>query len=247
MLAGGELALALAIVALGAAALGSVGFGLGLVTSPVLLQLLAVKDTVVIINFLIAAVLLLALLQTWRHLRPRASAGLIIGGVAAAPLGALALEWADLSALKILIGAVIVLLGLASLREVRLPLASHAATGPVFGFVTSFLVTASGIGGPLAGVYALAQRWPPPEIRATLSVFFLTSSLTAIGLYGGAGLITRTTLANVGLLLPAVAVGFGLAALLVSRLNQRAFRYAMTAMVLLGGGTLLARELAGWW
>lgn len=247
MLAGGELALALAIVVVGAAALGSVGFGLGLVTSPVLLQLLDVKDTVIIVNFLIAAVLLLVLLQTWRHLRPRASAGLIIGGWAAAPLGALALNWADPSALKILIGAVIVLLGLVSLREVRLPLAAHPATGPVFGFVTSLLVTASGIGGPLAGVYALAQRWPPPQIRATLAVFFLTSSLTAIGLYGGGGLITRTTLANVGLLLPAVLLGFGLAVLLVRRLNQRAFRYAMAAMVLLGGSTLLARELAGWW
>ena len=74
---------------------------------------------------------------------------------------------------------------------------------------------------------------------------FTVSSLVAVVLYALTGLYTRETLINMGMLLPGLLVGFGIASLLVGRLNERAFRYVVIVLVLLGGGMLLGRELLG--
>ena len=43
------------------------------------------------------------------------------------------------------------------------------------------------------------------------------------------------TLANLGVLTPGVLVGFGIAGILVRRLNERMFRYVVIVLVVLGG------------
>ena len=243
MLTGFELAAAIAIVTLGGVVLGAVSFGLGMVAAPVLLILLGAKPTVVIINTFIVIQLSLVLSRTWRHLDFPVSKGLIIGGLAAAPLGVFVLNIADPGVLRIVIGVVIVVLGLLNLRELNLPIASFPGSGAVYGFVTCLAVTAISIGGPLGGVYAVAQRWPTETVRASLAAMFSFSSLIAVALYASTGLYTRDTLLNIGLLLPGLLVGFGVASLLVSRLNRQAFRYVVILLVVMGGGMLIGREL----
>ena len=51
-------------------------------------------------------------------------------------------------------------------------------------------------------------------------------------------LVERTDVAPVGLL-----AGFGMASLLVRWINERAFRYVATAVIIAGGAVLLGREL----
>ena len=245
MLTGAELALALLAVTAGGVVLGTVSFGLGMVAAPALLLLLGAKPTVVIINTFIAVQLSLVLSRTWRHLDWPATRGLILGGLAAAPLGVFVLNIAEPGLLRVIIGAVIVLLGLLNLRDWRLPIATFRGAGTLWGFVTCLAVSAISIGGPLAAIYAIAQRWPAPTVRAALAAMFTLSSLTAAILYAATGLYDRDTLINTGLLLPGLLVGFGIATLLVGRLNERAFRYVVIALVVLGGGMLLAREVWG--
>ena len=66
--------------------MGTVGFGLGMVATPVLLLFLDVKSAVVVVNFLIALLLAMVLTRTWRHLDLKLSGGLVLGGVAATRL-----------------------------------------------------------------------------------------------------------------------------------------------------------------
>ena len=245
MLSGVELAIAIVAVTVGGVVLGAVSFGLGMVASPVLLILLGAKPTVVIINTFIVVQLSLVLSRTWRHLDLPLTKGLILGGMAAAPLGVFVLNIADPAMLRILIGVVIVVLGLLNLRELRFPIATFPGSGSLYGFVTCLAVTAISIGGPLGGVYAVAQRWPTQTVRASLAAMFTISSLLAVALYAITGLYTRETLINMGMLLPGLLVGFGIASLLVGRLNQQAFRYVVIVLVVLGGGMLLAREILG--
>ena len=245
MLTGVELAIAIAAVTVGGVVLGAFSFGLGMVASPVLLILLGAKPTVVIINTFIVIQLSLVLSRTWRHIDLPVSKGVILGGIAAAPLGVFVLNIAEPGVLRIIIGAVIVALGLLNLRELRIPIATFPGSGSVYGFVTCLAVTAISIGGPLGGVYAVAQRWPTATVRASLATMFTVSSLVAVVLYALTGLYTRETLINMGMLLPGLLVGFGIANLLVGRLNERAFRYVVIVLVLLGGGMLLGRELLG--
>jgi uncharacterized membrane protein YfcA len=245
VLTGVELAVAIVMVTLGSVVLGTVSFGLGMVASPALLLLLGAKPTIVLINSMITINLSLVLLRTWRHLDFRVSRGLILGGLAAAPLGVLVLNVADPGLLRIIIGVVIVTLGLLNLRETQLPIATFPGSGLFYGFVTALSVTAISIGGPMGAVYAIAQRWPTQTVRAALAAMFTISSGMAVVLYAVTGLYTRDTLINLGMLVPGLLVGVGIASLLVGRLNERVFRYVVIVLVVAGGGMLLARELLG--
>ena len=243
MLTGAELAVAIVMVTLGSVVLGTVSFGLGMVASPALLLLLGAKPTIVIVNTMIAINLSLVLLRTWRHLDFKVSRGLILGGLAGAPMGVFVLNVAEPGLLTIIIGVVIVTLGLLNLRENPLPIVTFPGSGLFYGFTTCLAVTAISIGGPLGGVYAIGQRWPTQTIRAALAAMFVSSSGMAVVLYAFTGLYDRDTLVNLGMLVPGVVLGVGIASLLVGRLNERAFRYVVIVLVVAGGGMLLAREL----
>ena len=245
MLTGVELAVAVVMVTLGSVVLGTVSFGLGMVASPALLLLLGAKPTIVLVNSMIAINLSLVLLRTWRHIDFRLSRGLILGGLAGAPIGVFVLNVAEPGLLRIIIGVVIVALGLLNLRENPLPIVTFPGSGLFYGFITCLAVTAISIGGPLGGVYAIAQRWPTQTIRAALAAMFVSSSGMAVVLYAFTGLYDRDTLVNLGMLTPGLLLGVGIASLLVGRLNERAFRYVVIALVVAGGGMLLARELLG--
>ncbi len=245
MLTGPELFFGILAVIAAATVIGTVGFGFGLVAVPVLLLYLEPQQAVVVSNSLIAIMMAMVLVRTWRHLKLRASIGLVLAGIAATPIGVLALNSASPSALRITIAIAIISLGLFSLSSVQLPFAQRRPAGPIFGFLTSLAVTTIGIGGPLGAIYAIAQRWKSETVRAVLALFFLTSDIVAFALYAATGLVGRDTLANIGVMVPGVLIGFGLSAVLVNRINERIFRHAVIAVILIAGGVILTREFTG--
>jgi len=242
LVTGIELFFSILIVAAASTVIGTVGFGFALVAAPVLLVYLDPQQTVVVINCLIGVTLIMVLARTWRYLDLRASAGLVAGGVAATPVGVLALNAASPSVLRITIAIVIIFLGLFSLRNVQLPFAESRAAGPVFGFLTSLSVTTIAIGGPLGAIYAISQGWKPNMVRASLALFFLVSDIVAVALYWATGLVGKDTLANVGVMIPGTIIGFFAARLLVNRINERVFRHAVIAVVVIAGSVTLLRE-----
>ena len=245
MLSGTELIIALAIIFVGATVMGTVGFGLGLLVSPVLLLFIDPQPVVVMANSLMAILLVLVLLHTRQHLDIRQIGTMVLGGVAAVPIGVLALDLASPATLRITIAVVLLSLAPLTVLKVRLPLATHPLSGPTIGFLTSLSVTTLSIGGPLAAIYVIAQRWPTPKMRASLALFFLSSNVVAFFLYTWAGLVDRQTLANIGVLIPCLLLGFGLATLVVRRIDPRVFGYVATTVIIVGGGVLLGREIAG--
>ena len=96
----------------------------------------------------------------------------------------------------------------------------------------------------MAAIYVLSRQWPPQVIRASLAFYFMLSDILAFALYTRAGLVSWNTMANIGILLPGVAVGFGLAMLAVKRMNGRVFRYTASMVIIAGGAVLLGREIA---
>jgi uncharacterized membrane protein YfcA len=238
-----ELAFALLIIAVAALVFGTVSFGMGVVGTPPLLLLIDPKTAIVVINTHTVLVSLLVLIATRRHLDLRKSRGLIVGGLVGTPLGVLLLNVSEPAALRIVIGGVIVVLGLLNLREINFPFASFPGSGLFFGFITCLAVTAISIGGVIAAIYAIAQKWPAQTVRASLAALFVLSGVTQVILYAVSGLYTASTATTVGLTFPAILVGFGLASLLATRINERAFRYVVVVLVIFGGSVLLAREL----
>ena len=238
-----ELVISLLVVTVASVVLGTVSFGFGITATPPLLLLLEAKTAIVVVNTHTTIVLCLVLLTTWRHLELSKCRGMIAGGLLGTPVGVLLLNVAEPSVLRIIIGGLIVALGLLSLRDIDLPIATFPGSGLVFGFVTCMAVTAISIGGPLGAVYAIAQRWPTQQTRASLGVMFVLSGAASVALYAVTGLYSTSIVTMVGLTVPGVLAGFGLAGLLVGRLNERVFRYVVIALVVVGGSILLAREI----
>ena len=245
MLTGFDLFFSILIVAAGATVMGTIGFGIVLVAAPVVLLYLEPQQAVVVLNGLTAILMVMVLMRTWRFLEFRASVGLVLGGMAATPIGVLALNAASAGVLRVTIAVVIIILALFSLTNIQLPFAQRRPAGPFFGFLTSLSVTTIGIGGPIGAIYVIAQRWKAETVRAVLALFFLVSNTLAFALYSATGLVDGNTLANIGALIPGLIIGFGLASVLVTRINDRTFRYAVVGVIVVAGGVMLVRELTG--
>ncbi len=245
MVTGLELLFSILAVAASSVVIGTVGFGFALVAAPVLLLYLEPQQVVVVINSLIGLMMAMVLVRTWRHLELRLSIGLVLGGVAATPIGVLALNSASPGFLRITIALVIIFLALLSLKNIQLPFTRRKMAGPVFGFLTSMATTTIAIGGPIAAIYAIAQEWRPDRIRTTLALLFITSDITAFALYSATGLVGRDTLANIGVMIPGMIIGFGMARAVVKHINDRIFRHVMIAVIVIAGTATLVKEIVG--
>ena len=244
MLSGLELAIALVTVMVGATVIGTVGFGMALVVAPILLLFMEPKSVVVIVNTLIAITMIFLLAQTRRYLDLRLVLGMTLGGVLAVPVGVLALSSANPTTLRITIALVILCVAMLNLFNIELPLTRRRFAGPAFGFLTSLSTTTLSIGGPVAAIYVMAQKWPRHVVRASLAFYFLAADLVALALYTWAGLVRWDTIANIGILVPGLVLGFGLATLLVRQMNEKLFRYAATGVIIVSSLVILGREVA---
>ena len=243
MLSGFEWLIALLAVFAGATVMGTVSFGMGLVVAPVLLLFLAPQAAVVVVNAIIGIVCCFVLAQARRSFHLRPMMGMALGGLGGVPLGALLLNEAPPHVLRITIALVILVLGAMHLFNIRIPMTQRRYSGVVFGFLTSLSITTLSIGGPLAAAYVLSQGWEPNRMRASLSFYFLAVYVPAFLVYLAWGLVDLDTLANIGLVLPGMVAGFGLATLIVKRINEGVFRYVAIAVIITGSMVLLVREI----
>ena len=172
----------------------------------------------------------------WGRLMP-----FLIGGAIGVPLGIELLRWAPASALRVAIGAVLVLFSLYNL--VRPQLGSTARAGAVadgaVGVVNGVLGGATGLAGIAAVVWCSTRGWPAPEQRAVfqpsgVAVF----AMTALWL-GGANMIGADTLWLFLIVLPALALGTWAGLKLFGRLDDQAFRRVVLILLLLSGLSLL--------
>ena len=76
-----------------------------------------------------------------------------------------------------------------------------------------------------------------------MAFYFLVADVLAFILYAWVGLVDRDTLINIGLLVPGLIAGFGLAMFLVRRMNEKVFRYAAIFVIITGSLMLLGREV----
>ena len=242
MLAGWELVIGLTALLLGSFVFSAVGFGMGLAAAPILLLILEPRDVVVLANSMIVLTTVMILAQTWRHFRWRESWLFVAAGLPPVALGVFLLNTATPTVLRTAIVALILVIAVVNLCNVRIPQARSRWAAVVFGFTTTLLTTTLSIGGPLAGIYAIEQDWPREQMRATLAVYFLLAGVLGLALYAVSGLMPRETVYNIGIGTPAVVAGALAGGWLARRMGLRVFRYAVLFVIIGGCLALLGRE-----
>lgn len=198
-----QIAAASAAVALGAVLQGSAGFGLSLVSVP----LLALIEPRLLPGPLLCVAIVLTLLLSYRERRSIDFRGVtwgIVGRVPGAVVGAAALTVMPQAQISLMFGILVILAVLISLLPIRIrPTAPRLLAA---GLLSGFMGTTAAVGGP--PIALLLQHSPGPQLRGTLSGFFVVGAsvsllaLIAIGRFG----VDELWLAL--LLLPGILAGF---------------------------------------
>lgn len=233
----GSFALAVTIVAVGSAVQGSIGFGLALLTAPILAW---VEPRLVPGPLVIAVTVLLALTahREREAIDVRGIGWILAGRVPGTVLGALALTGLSPRALTVSLG-VLVLLGVGiSLLRLRFPRTPGLLS--VAGLVSGMMGTTAALGGPAVAI--LYQHERGPMVRSTLATYFLAGAFMSLGALYFIGRLGRAELVLGVALLPGIVGGFLLSRGMGAWMDKGRTR---AAVLLLSGLAGLASVIRG--
>ena len=224
---------------LGASLQGAIGYGMVLVSGPVLVL---VEPRLIPGPYLVSSTLL-AILMITRERKELVLGDLVwaIGGripgslLAASLLAILAERTISLAFGLIILAAV----GL-SVSGLRFP--PNRVNLFVAGVLSGIMGTIAAIGGPpIALVY---QNEPGGRLRTNMSIFFLFGTLISIASLAAAGKFGAVELLLSLNLVPAVLLGFLFSSLLKNRLNPRWTRAVVLGVAAISALVVIAKQIA---
>lgn len=211
-----------AVVYVGATVQASIGIGLGMIASPVLLF----ADPDFIPAAIMLAVLPLTFTIAWvdrHHIAPR-DVGFAIGGrIPGTIAGALVVASLSDQVLAVLVAGSVLLAVVASITGRLFQPTDRALV--VAGLASGFAATTTGVGGPpMALTY---QNSDPATMRATISAFFSIGSVLSLAALTLAGEVGVRQLQLTALILPSVGLGVVTARLIKDHLRPEVIRPAV--------------------
>lgn len=190
------------VVYVGAVVQASIGIGLGMIASPVLL----LADPDFIPAALILAVLPLTFTIAWidrTHIEPREVGYAVAGRIPGTIAGALVVASLSDRVLAVLVAGSVLLAVVASITGRLFQPTDRSLV--VAGMASGFAATTTSVGGPpMALTY---QNSDPATMRATISAFFSIGTLMSLGALWLAGEVGVRQLQLAALILPAVVLG----------------------------------------
>ena len=239
-----ELLLLQLIVVTVSAAAGIVAFGFAMAMTPFFLIFLDAR-LVIEMNIVLTAVLFATVSpQVYRHLIPRTLAAMLLGGALGIMPGLLILQALPPEALSLILTSVVIVTALLAAFN-RFPHFQREKTaGGVVGFVFTFINAGLALGGPIAALFALNQRWLRDQTRAMLSTFFLVTGLAIIAAHVASGQLGTEEFFSAVLFVPALLLGSFIAYKLAGRVNEALFRKLVVGVLLVTSFGILGREIA---
>ena len=178
----------------GSTVFSAIGFGIGMVSIPILLLAFDPQTAVVMLNTVEVPLSALMVWQNRRHLERGEMLPIAIAGLVGAFIGAFVLAASAERPLRIAIIALIITLTIVTALNLRGQMPMPRFLGPVIGFIVALLLTALGIGGPLLALYMIARQWKRDAIRGSMSLLFMVVMPTAVlGLRPGRPVHPRAT------------------------------------------------------
>ena len=238
-----EIVAAVLIILAAATVVSTVGFGLGITATPLLLLVFEPQTVVVVANVISALMFVLILAQSRNDLPVRRIAPLAVAGALGAPVGVVVLATVSSSALRISIAVLILALSAAIALNFRGTIPRPRLFGPAIGFGTGGLIAALGIGGPIMALFLLGQGMDSRTLRVSLAFYFMGMSIIALIGYAVAGLYTaERAIILLIVTVPALA-GFWLGSTLLRHMNEAVFRRGVLVVIIFSSLLVLAREL----
>lgn len=166
------------------------GFGEALIAVPLLaffIPLQVAAPLAVLVSITIAAIIVA---QDWRKIHFRSAGWLVFSTVFGIPLGLVLLTSSYQTAVRVVLGSLIVAFSAYSLIGRKPPqlLRDNRAWLVGCGFCAGILGGAYGMNGPPLVIYGGMRRWSAQHFRATLQGYFLPASILGmIGYWSACG------------------------------------------------------------
>jgi uncharacterized protein len=240
---GAVLALFLISTFIGGLTSGLAGFALGLVVSGVWLHFLTPLQTALLISSYGLLLQTYAIWRLWHAVNWRKIAPLIIGSGLGVVAGIIILPYTAPTALRIFVGALLILYSLYGLTRPAVTIPAHGKAADVAaGFVNGLLGPLTGLAGLAVTVWVQMHDWRKDVQRSTFQpVIFAAMAMTVTSLlYAGAGTIETGKLFLLGV--PALVAGMLLGWRLYGHLDEASFRKVMLVLLLFSGLALVVPE-----
>jgi len=215
------------------------GFGLALVSMPLLLLFMDIKTATPLIA-LVGGISEVFMLLHYRHaLNFRAVVGLSLASLVGIPIGVAALDWVNAEVITAVLGIIVILYCLYALFRFRLPTLTNPKWAYGFGFIGGILSGAFNASGPPVVIFGTCRNWQPAEFKGNLQAFFLLNSFMTFIAHAVNGNFTPMVWQNVLWGLPGAFLGMYVGFKLDGRLNPDQFRKIVLILLLILGTRLL--------
>jgi uncharacterized membrane protein YfcA len=222
---------------------GLTGFGLALISTPLLLFVYDPKTVVVLTAVLSVVINLAVVLDSWRDAERRLAMALLPPAFVGIVVGVEVLRAVDPDYIRLAVGVVVVFSALLLLRDIRLPGAQTRWGTVVAGSTSGALSTSTGLAGPPIVLLLASRNLPKHDFRGTSALYFLVMSLVGLAVLYFRGIfdVDQTPLALA--LIPAAFLGKAIGTALLKKVSERAFRTISLGIVILTGSLGVATAL----
>lgn len=210
------------------------GFGLALLSVPLMSLFADVRLSVVVVN-LIGLVTTSA--QAWKE-REHADAPLAVRVTVAAiigmPLGLVAFLFMSETYLKVGLGIVVLFVTLLLMRGFTLRSTTRTADW-LLGGASGALSTSVGTNGPPLVFLFQARQMPQEIFRATISRVFILSNIVTVIIFASAGKITVDSIVAAAVSLPVLVIAISAGFWTRRFVNQQRFRILVLTLLVISG------------
>ena len=222
---------------------GLTGFGLALISTPLLLFVYEPRTVVVLTAFFSIFINIAVVWDSWREARRPLALALLVPSVFGVVLGAEVLRLLEPLYIRLAVGVVVVFSALLLVRDVRLPGAGTRWGPLVAGSASGALSTSTGLAGPPIVLLLASRGLPKAEFRSTSALYFLAMSVVGLAVLAGRGLIEGGEIRLALILVPAAIVGKVVGTAFLKKVSERAFRALSLGLVILTGTLGVATAL----
>ena len=224
---------------------GLAGFGTALFSLGWLLQIMPPQQAVAIALICSLVTGVPGVWQVRHSIDRRRLALFILPAFAGIPIGTVLLGLIDTQLLSLLVGGMLLLYGgyFAFRRTLPAIEGNWTLVEAGIGFVGGVLGAMAGLSGALPSMWLALRPWPKAVQRGIMQPFSMVILLVATVLLALEGVFTPDVLYNLGFVLPASMFGAIIGLMLFRRMPDVLYPRVLIGLMLISGGTLLARTL----
>jgi uncharacterized membrane protein YfcA len=214
---------------------GLTGFGLALISTPILLFVYEPRTVVVLTAIFSIFINAAVVWDSWHEARRRLSLALFVPALFGIVVGAVVLGVINPVFLRLGIGAIVIFSALLLVRDINLPGANTRWGTLVAGSISGALSTSTGLAGPPIVLLLASRGLPKHEFRGTSALYFLPMSVAGLVVLAVRGLVEAPEVPLGLVLVPTAIIGKAVGTALLKHVSEKAFRAVTLGLVILTG------------